>query len=201
MNKKEISLKNKLYYEKNKGKILITRGLYYEENREEIIVKNSDYSKDNRETRREYERSRRSANKVKINKVKSDYEKQKRQNNPSHKLRKNVSRLVNFALFKNNSKKNNLSILNFLSYSMEELKLHLERQFEYWMTWDNYGSYDVGSWNDNNSETWTWQLDHIVPQSKLPYISMQDENFKKCWSLENLRPLSAKKNIIDGNRR
>jgi hypothetical protein len=29
---------------------------------------------------------------------------------------------------------------------------------------------------------------------------MEDENFKKCWSLENLRPYSAKQNIIDGAR-
>jgi hypothetical protein len=27
---------------------------------------------------------------------------------------------------------------------------------------------------------------------------MDDENFKKCWALENLRPYSAKQNIIDG---
>jgi len=30
---------------------------------------------------------------------------------------------------------------------------------------------------------------------------MEDENFKKCWSLDNLRPLSAKINILDGNKR
>jgi hypothetical protein len=43
--------------------------------------------------------------------------------------------------------------------------------------------------------------DHIIPQSKLQYTSMKDENFKKCWSLENLRPLSAKQNVIDGATR
>lgn len=29
---------------------------------------------------------------------------------------------------------------------------------------------------------------------------MEDENFKKCWALSNLRPLSAKQNVLDGNR-
>lgn len=29
---------------------------------------------------------------------------------------------------------------------------------------------------------------------------MNEENFQKCWSLNNLRPLSAKKNIIDGSK-
>jgi hypothetical protein len=27
---------------------------------------------------------------------------------------------------------------------------------------------------------------------------MEDDNFKKCWALNNLRPLSAKQNILDG---
>jgi len=29
------------------------------------------------------------------------------------------------------------------------------------------------------------------PQSKLLYTSMESENFKKCWALENLQPLEA----------
>lgn len=29
---------------------------------------------------------------------------------------------------------------------------------------------------------------------------MEDDNFKRCWALENLRPYSAKQNIIDGAR-
>lgn len=72
-------------------------------------------------------------------------------------------------------------------------------QFEPWMTWGNHGRYSK-LWNDNDSLTWTWQIDHIISQSKLPYTSMTDENFKKCWALENLRPLSAKQNIIKGDR-
>lgn len=46
--------------------------------------------------------------------------------------------------------------------------------------------------------TWTWQLDHIIPQNKFKYSSMQDIDFIRCWSLENLRPYSAKQNILDG---
>lgn len=69
------------------------------------------------------------------------------------------------------------------------------------MNWKNHGSYNYQSWDDNNPLTWTWNIDHIIPQSLLPFSSMNDENFKKCWSLNNLRPLSSKKNILDGNRR
>jgi len=30
---------------------------------------------------------------------------------------------------------------------------------------------------------------------------MEDENFKKCWALENLCPLSAKQNLLDGQKK
>ena len=81
---------------------------------------------------------------------------------------------------------------------MQELKEHLEAQFEPWMNWSNWGRYHKNKWNDNDPATWTWQLDHIIPQYKLPYISMGDDNFKKCWALSNLRPHSAKQNLLDG---
>jgi 5-methylcytosine-specific restriction endonuclease McrA len=52
------------------------------------------------------------------------------------------------------------------------------------MSWHNYGSY--------------WHIDHIIPHSQFNYLSLDDDNFKKCWSLENLRPLSSKQNLING---
>ena len=69
------------------------------------------------------------------------------------------------------------------------------------MNWDNWGRFISKKWNDHDKLTWTWQLDHIIPQSDLPYTSMEDDNFKKCWSLDNLRPLSAKQNYLDGINR
>lgn len=102
---------------------------------------------------------------------------------PLFKLRANCSRLIHHAL---KDKKNNLSILKFLPYTVEELKRYLESKFDSKMSWDNYGSY--------------WHIDHIVPQSKLPYNSMNDENFIKCWSLSNLQPLEAIQNMKKGAR-
>jgi hypothetical protein len=57
------------------------------------------------------------------------------------------------------------------------------------------------TWNDNDLTTWTWQIDHVIPHSKFNYISMEDREFQDCWVLNNLRPYSAKQNILDGNRR
>ena len=72
--------------------------------------------------------------------------------------------------------KNNKSILKYLPYSMQELKQHLERLFEPWMSWKNHGRYNAETWDDNNSLTWTWQLDHIIPHSKFIYHKAMQEN-------------------------
>ena len=117
-------------------------------------------------------------------------------NSPQYKLRTLVSRAVAYGL-----KKNGQSVTKYLIYTFDQLKLHLEIHFEPWMNWDNHGVYDSENWYDNNSTTWTWQLDHVIPQSELLYNSMEDDNFKKCWALENLRPLSAKQNHLDGINR
>lgn len=115
------------------------------------------------------------------------YKKNKLTNDPIFKLRTNISNAILKALKKNKSNKAGQSVLQYLDYTIEELKFHLEKQFNSNMSWKNHGI--------------VWHIDHIIPQSDLPYSSMQDINFKKCWSLDNLRPLDAKQNMIDGARR
>jgi hypothetical protein len=116
------------------------------------------------------------------------------------RLRKSISRMIRGQLKKNNSQKDGSCLPN-LPYTIEQLKEHLQQAWEPWMNWENYGKYSAQTWDDNDSSTWTWNIDHIIPQSNLPFISMTDENFKVCWSLENLRPYSAKQNLIDGSNR
>lgn len=43
-------------------------------------------------------------------------------------------------------------------------------------------------------------IDHIIPQSSFKFSSMNDVEFKKCWSLDNLWPYSAKQNCKDNAR-
>jgi len=93
------------------------------------------------------------------------------------------------------------SIAQYLGYTMGELKAHLEARFEPWMNWNNYGMYRETEWCDGDPSTWKWQIDHVKPHSEFPYDSMKHPNFKRCWSLENLRPYSAKKNCLDGVHR
>lgn len=135
----------------------------------------------------------------------------KNKNNFSFKLRQSVSKLINKALKSKNATKNKNSCFDFLLYNPKELNIWIENQFsvsenltsdgKIWMNKENYGKYNKKTWDDNDPSTWTWELDHIIPQSDLQYTSMEDENFKICWSLENLRPYSAKQNSKDGASR
>lgn len=122
----------------------------------------------------------------------------KRESTPFFKLRHRVSCVIWQYLNKTGGSKYGHSCLQYIPYTIPQLKEHLESLFEPWMNWGNYGPYKKYLWDDNDPATWKWQIDHIIPHSTLPYNSMEDDNFKKCWSLDNLRPYSAKQNLLDG---
>ena len=184
--RKCVSIYNRDYHESNKEKIIERKKEYYQENLDSIKEYHKKYRQENKESRREYNRSYR------IKRMKND---------SSYKLRKLISSSIYRGLKKNGSSKNGKSISDYLPYSINDLKKHLESQFEPWMTWENHGVYDPNTWDDNDSSTWTWNIDHIVPHCNFYYTSMEDDDFQICWALENLRPLSSKINIQEQHYR
>jgi predicted transcriptional regulator len=117
-------------------------------------------------------------------------EKQRMSQDPSFKLRKLISSHIRHSLKLNYKNKESNSCLKYLPYSIQELMYHFESLFSHpdnltsdgkvWMTWENHGNYRRDTWDDNNPSIWTWQIDHIIPQSTLPYTSMEDENFQNA---------------------
>jgi hypothetical protein len=107
------------------------------------------------------------------------------------KIKQSMKSGISSRLKKRNSSKNKASTFKILSFSLKTLMEHLEKQFYpnpdtgETMTWDNYGK---------------WHLDHVIPDSWFTYSSIEDEGFRKSWSLENLQPLWAKENIRKSNR-
>lgn len=202
-NKEKTQKRHKINRIKNKQKDIERRRIYNEINKEKLKNKWHDYYIKNKINISNYGKFYRSINenKIKRNKTASIYSKKRKLNDPSYKLRKEVSSLIYIMIKSQNGSKSGNSILNFLPYTIEELCNHIESQFESWMNWDNHGNYRVKDWDDNDSTTWKWQLDHIIPQSKLAFNSMNHDNFLKCWDLKNIRPLSAKQNVLDNNRR
>lgn len=167
---------------------------WYQNNKERLLKKQKEYNNTNKEERSEYRREHKKEEAVSrkryyVKNKKLIIQKNQRRDlarrtvDPAYKLRRNCSTMIWQSL---KGGKNNQSILSYLPYTMEELKLHLESKFDQNMTWENYGSY--------------WHIDHIVPQSHFIFASMSDENFQKCWSLENLQPLEAAQNIRKSNK-
>lgn len=65
-----------------------------------------------------------------------------------------------------------------LGYGHLEIISHIEKQFEKWMTWENYGD--------------KWCIDHIIPIKH--FISLGITDPKIINALSNLRPLCIKEN-------
>lgn len=193
------------WVENNPDKVIASRQAWLETNPnywEEYYAENSETKKSSAKEWRESNKDKSKLTKdiwVENNpNYQNNYQKDRLKSDLTFKLRKYASSYIRSAIKENDGSKQDYSILQFLSYTIEELKLHLESQFKPWMNWNNWGKYNSKTWNDNDSTTWTWQIDHIVPHSTFKYTSMEDDEFKRCWGLENLRPLSAKQNQLDG---
>lgn len=80
-------------------------------------------------------------------------------------------------------------LIEYLGYDYQMLRDHLALQFEPWMSLDNYGKGE-----DH------WVIDHIDPINGFNITSLDCEDFKQCWKLENLRPFRDVENSSKNNR-
>ena len=150
---------------------------YRDDNKEKL----SQYYQDTKERKKQYAQEHKEDRRI----YQKEYKRNRNANDPAFVLRSNVNRHIHHALKRAGGSKAGESVLQYLPYTIEELKEHLQNQFVEDMSWDNYGE---------------WHIDHIYPQSKLPYDSMSHPNFLKCWALDNLQPLWASANITKGNK-
>ena len=193
LEKDKIIKRSKIYYSKNKNKVKAKKksinSKYYQDNKEKILKETKAYYQNNKEYysnyQKEYEKShpRRLRNRT--------------SKSPIQKIRSAISRSISKKITALGGVKND-SIIKYLEFTFDQLKSNFEAKFEPWMNWNNYGIYDPKTWLDDDISTWRWQVDHIVPHADFNYNSMSDKSFKSCWALDNLRPYSAKQNILDG---
>jgi hypothetical protein len=80
-----------------------------------------------------------------------------------------------------------------LGYTQNDLINHFQNLMEPWMNWENNIT-PKGGIGDG------WHMDHIIPISKFSYSSINDEQFKLCWALSNLRPIRWKDNLKKSNK-
>jgi hypothetical protein len=203
-NREKIKEINRKYYRKNIKKEKERKRRWKNENVEKIKKYNKEYKEKNSKKIKKYNKKYRKENPKKIKegerkwkeknfgrfkRSNKNYVKNKRKINVHFKLKTNVSSLIGGRLKKRLLSKNRKSTFDFLPYTVDELKQHLEKQFEPWMNWDNWGS-GKGKWN----------IDHRKPDSLFNYKSIEDEEFQECWALSNLQPLDAMENIKKSNK-
>jgi hypothetical protein len=142
------------------------------------------WSETNREHLNKYHKEWREKNIDRHRKNKRDYEKTRKHNDPLYKLINNFRTAIYQVLKENNLQKNG-HYFEILKYSPEDLIVHLENQFKDGMNWDNYGE---------------WHVDHVLPISRHNIQEIGDEEFMKCWSLNNLQPMWGQENIRKSNK-
>lgn len=193
INSENISEQKKQYYKENKKQCNEKDKKWREENKEYNKVRKEKWVDENRE-------------KVKANA--REKSKEKRKNDPFYRFMSTVSRMIFAMLTKSGFQKPEKSFRHKLTFTKEQFIDHFENLFSHpdnltpdgkvWMNWNNQGKYIKKKWNDLDPITWVWQMDHIKPHSDYPYDDYDHPNFIVVWNLNNLRPLSAKKNHNDG---
>jgi hypothetical protein len=142
------------------------------------------WSEQNKEHRKEYLKEYREKNIDKIREVKRNYERNRKHNDPAYKLIANFRTAIYTVLKENNMNKYG-HYFEILRYSPDDLIESLEKQFKDGMTWDNYGE---------------WHVDHILPITYFKFSDVGDDEFLRCWSLENLQPMWGEENIRKSNK-
>jgi len=157
---------------------------YREKNKEKLDEYYKEWSKENRDRLNEYHKEWREKNIDKHRENKRNYQKQKRHTDPIYKLISNFRTAI-YTVLKENKLDKYSNYFNMVGYTSLNLKEHLEKQFNDGMNWDNYGE---------------WHIDHIKPISSFTFETCDDEQFKECWSLENLQPMWGVENIKKSNK-
>lgn len=200
----------KKYYEENKDLISIRRSKKYYENHEENLLKDRERIKNERETRlerskryyednkdkvKEYKKNHYELNKQKYIKKAREWENNNREKKNKITNQRNKVRKKEDILFRLKSKlktdiyislkrrKKSKKLEDIIGLSLDEYKKYIEKQFEDWMTWENWGLY-------------TWHIDHIIPLSS----AKTEEEVYLLWHYRNLRPLSAQENLKKSNK-
>lgn len=151
--------------------------------KEEVYARakrNNYYRKDNKKRCRKFYKN----NKEYFREYSREYIRVRRETDKEFLIKDRVSTQV-YLFCKKRTLYRDKSFWKTISYEPKVLLEHLELQFWYGMSWDNYGE---------------WHIDHIKPKSKFQIESFGDEQFMECWALVNLQPLWGEDNVLKGDK-
>ena len=167
------------YREENRDIINEKIKKYNRENRELINEKNKKYYSNNKYKIKLYNQLHYFDNKNRILERNRNYIKNRFNIDSLFKLTFNIRTLIRNSFYHNGYTKKSRT-QEILGCSFEEFKLHLESNFESWMTWENRGLY-------NGELDYGWDIDHITPLSS----ATTEEELIKLNHYTNLQPLCS----------
>jgi hypothetical protein len=161
-----------------KPELIAYRKEYYKQNSQLYKDRKKQWRKDNPEKEAETRQKYNQENRDKLNEYHRQWKKLQRDENINYKLKENTSRRIRYELNTLLKGKKVKRTTEYIGCSIDELKNHIEKQFNKEMNWENYGSY--------------WHIDHIIPCSA--WNLSIEENNKYCWNFRNLQPLESSEN-------
>ncbi len=167
------------------GREVATKKYFSKPETKERLKKNhKKWAEQNKEHLSKYIKEYRENNVDKIRQIKRDYERNRKARDPIYKLISNFRTAIYTVLKESNVDKYG-HYYDILQYTPEQLITHLELQFKDTMGWNNYGE---------------WHVDHKLPITHFNISEIGDEEFMRCWSLDNLQPMWGIENIRKSNK-
>lgn len=161
----------KEYWKVNKSKFSKLAHERYTKNRESIL---------NKTKSAEYKKRANKLNKTsKRKKHRNEFLRNKRRTNVNYRIKTSILDRIKIEKLKNPNRGQSIELA--LGYKIEDLAIHLTNTMP-----DGYSitDYLVGK----------LELDHIIPVNFYCYLSAGDSEWKKCWSIKNLRLIPKEKN-------
>ena len=85
-----------------------------------------------------------------------------------------IDRNIKVSLYRAIKKGSGFRWSKLLGYNIQDVKTHLECLFDDEMNWENYGT--------------IWGITFFIPRRLYRFKNFNSDEFRKCWSLKNLRP-------------
>jgi hypothetical protein len=170
--KAEKAAHDKQYHQDHRTEKVAYDKQYYQNNRAKRLAYRKQYYQNNRAKRLAYRKQYRENHKIEI----ATQKRNRFYNDIDYKLKTLIRCRIKQSIKNNKQYKHSIDLLG---CSIEEVREHIERQFQQGMNWDNWSVHG-------------WHIDHIIP---LSYFDFSDpEQQKRACHYTNLRPLWAEDN-------
>lgn len=168
----------KTYRQNNKAKIRKSINNWREVNKEKHQASEKQWRKDNKERKDATDTAWREANKEHVRKLARENQRRRELIDPSFRIARRLRSRFN-KFIKQNDAESFEVLSKYIDYTWDDLRKHIEAQFEPWMNWDN---------NTVNG----WHIDHIKPLCSFDLTNKNE--IIEAWKLSNLRPLKCTDN-------